>query len=702
MDGPQLSIQHQEGANALDPGQLLGMLAGRGVITGGEVHDASAPFSVQVMAANGWFALPADERRASVTDGNTTVGASVQPGGATVGVSEWVDDTHPRKVLICLARDGDGNVAGGDYHIMAGEPAAAKPADFDEYRNTSEPALPDLDGRPDLLPLGAGWLGANADEIREEHLWDRRQRPDATLRQLFVERIAAAELTDPGGVTHSGALADAADATPAAIRQAIYDDPDHATEASHNYYTDDQARGAVRGEVDVAELTGAAGSAGQLPFVASDGTAVNWATPPDEWGSLQALVDAAAVAGVTPSFDSIQVTDLEITGSYEWPDDTAGSTSPSASAGAVTVFADLGDVLTGPLADRAAASASGDWFFTTDENGIWYDDPAAATATWTLIAAHPGDIDAGDLGFDPVTEAELSTHAGTADAHHTRYDEAVADIEAHPDPLAVNITGGAGTLDGLESGQFVRSDENDTLSGRYDYTEAGNVQGARSAGEVARYGGLSSNFVRDIETDGRVVNTWNGYYDGTNWRYLVSDEQAVQTRITNAGEYQIRTAPASLSDEVINWDTATIEGGTINRADSAAQADTATQADSATEVGGFTAGEFIGGLSPMSIGEQLPSGTDSFTKTIHVPNGHRIIVQRIGVTTPSGTAGPDSRVQFLSFGSGGGASVEYSTAEQSVSVNITRPAGRYGLRLRNLTNVALNMTGRLYYALEAV
>ena len=50
MEGPTLSLRDKEGANAIDVTTLVSMLSGKGVVSGGEVHDASTPFGVNVNA----------------------------------------------------------------------------------------------------------------------------------------------------------------------------------------------------------------------------------------------------------------------------------------------------------------------------------------------------------------------------------------------------------------------------------------------------------------------------------------------------------------------------------------------------------------------------------------------------------------------------------------------------------------------------
>ena len=78
-------------------------------------------------------------------------------------------------------------------------------------------------------------------------------------------------------------------------------------------------------------------------------------------------------------------------------------------------FDEITDVQTGTLSNRPAADGSQGWYFTTDGEGVYLDN-----GSWNLIAEHPANIAAGDLGFDPATQGELDTHAGAAGAHHAK------------------------------------------------------------------------------------------------------------------------------------------------------------------------------------------------------------------------------------------------------------------------------------------
>lgn len=66
--------------------------------------------------------------------------------------------------------------------------------------------------------------------------------------------------------------------------------------------------------------------------------------------------------------------------------------------------------------NRPAAGTEGRLFFQTDTQEVFYDDGSS----WIRLALDASQIGAGDLGFDPATQSELDSHAGTGDAHHTK------------------------------------------------------------------------------------------------------------------------------------------------------------------------------------------------------------------------------------------------------------------------------------------
>lgn len=580
------SVKTDEGVQALDPQQILAVLNGRGVVSGGGVHDGTDPFSLDVFSTQAFFAA---------TDNHPATTVSRQ--AASIDLQSYIEPFAPKKVVICVPREAAGNAAAGDYHVIEGETAQPEPSGA-LGRNTAKPSLPDLvEGGSgdlggivpqDLVPLAAAYLDAGASEIDGDDpqmVWDRRQPVDVKFRRVEANRITAVEIEDGSGTVHGGELADAADIrTDSQIIGVVNDDPDHGSRdtgvgASHEYRTDSEIRNVVSSSVDAADLQGAAGTNGQILF--TDGTNTNWASPPASWGDP---FDQTLNTSDSPQLAGLTVGSLDITGDYTWPDDTGGTSSPSAQAGGVSVLSDLGDVQQGEFADRPAASGSGDFFFAY-ESGVYYDRPSNNPAAWEAVAKHPLMIQsASELGFDVATQSELDTHAGAADAHHTRYDEAIQDVESHADPLAIDITGDAATLGNtgpsgyLSSGSGDLTFENGILT---HWNGHSSIHGKRSAGENERWVGNTADYLVTIQ-DGtkRVNHVWNAYYDGTDWRYQVGDEPAHRLKISNDGGWDMQTAASSLSGEIINWKTATINNGSIN------------QADNATSLGGYSSSRY--------------------------------------------------------------------------------------------------------------
>lgn len=67
-------------------------------------------------------------------------------------------------------------------------------------------------------------------------------------------------------------------------------------------------------------------------------------------------------------------------------------------------------------ANRPAAGQEGRIFFDTTSHEVQYD----SGSSWITLGIDPGEIGAGELGFNPATQNELDTHASDTDAHHTR------------------------------------------------------------------------------------------------------------------------------------------------------------------------------------------------------------------------------------------------------------------------------------------
>jgi hypothetical protein len=144
----------------------------------------------------------------------------------------------------------------------------------------------------------------------------------------------------------------------------------------------------------------------------------------------------------------------------------------------------------------------------------------------------------------------------------------------------------AGTVDNIDSGQIARTDVQETLNEEIEFSARSGLDGSlgNSSGEVWRAGGPSSDFVVGVQGGfGRAALTWNARYDNSDstWRYITDNEGASGIRIHN-GNLDFYTADGSSSPgDPINFETATINNGSIDEADHAADADTLGGAGSA-------------------------------------------------------------------------------------------------------------------------
>lgn len=432
-----------EGAHALDQNQTLDRFSGYGIVSGGTVTDGSNDFDVEVEVTNAFFN-----------------GTPVSPGPTVIDLREYVNSTNPRKVLICV--DNNGN-----YVVEPGNPEQARPRGEIRFR-TYRPAYPDLHGRDDVIPIAGVWIGASANGILPDDIEDRRQSADVRFRDVEGRKLKAnVGITDASGTQHKGQLADASEIrTDAEITNVIDSDPDHGSVAHHNYYTDSEARSAVEDTTDAADLAGSVGGSGQ--HLVTDGTNALWQDMPGPENN-QSLD-----TGDDVTFNSVTQQDATVNNQITWPDGTTTTSSPSAEAGNVAVFADLGDVLTGTQANRPSPSGSGDWYFTNDQNGFFYDDPN--TSSWVSIAVHPSDIQTGDLPFSPVTADgsqvftasqsmggnNLTNLADPTAAQHAATQSWANNTfiaQSDESSLSVAEAGNSDTVDNVHANQFLRSDE---------------------------------------------------------------------------------------------------------------------------------------------------------------------------------------------------------------------------------------------------
>lgn len=150
----------------------------------------------------------------SIASGTATVGSAsnsvdtVSLGSSTTTTLQSADSTDPRKDTVYIDTNGDVQVETGtaDPYEPAGDTL------FDTY--VPEPPEPSTEGvilAEVVVPAGASSINTS------DHVRDRRQPAQAVVDQLDARGVATDsathndDYTDPGGVKHTGELADLAD-----------------------------------------------------------------------------------------------------------------------------------------------------------------------------------------------------------------------------------------------------------------------------------------------------------------------------------------------------------------------------------------------------------------------------------------------------------------------------------------------------------
>jgi len=167
----------------------------------------------------------------------------------------------------------------------------------------------------------------------------------------------------------------------------------------------------------------------------------------------------------------------------------------------------------------------------------------------------------------------------------------------------------ANNLGNKDPTQYMRSDVEDTHEEPVEFGAGGGLSGTlgAGAGELLRAGGGTSDSLLQTQGGfGRVAWSWNTRYDDTNneWVYIVGSEPAMAV-LLNGGQVQFLTAGGGTAGDAIAFDTAIVEGGSIDRA---AQADQAAEADRAAD-----ADEIGGNVSPAQLRANLSGNGNQIT-----------------------------------------------------------------------------------------
>lgn len=136
------------------------------------------------------------------------------------------------------------------------------------------------------------------------------------------------------------------------------------------------------------------------------------------------------------------------------------------------------------------------------------DDPKIPI--WSFDTDSSGVIEARDLrDIDPHIDVQNNRYEGG---------DGIVDEAAN-----------ASKIDGVTIGNLLRTDADDSISGRVGFTGQGNLDGplGEGDGELLRVGGVASDLTMSIQGGhGRVMWSWNAYWDDDEdtWRSIVADE----------------------------------------------------------------------------------------------------------------------------------------------------------------------------------
>lgn len=373
-------------------------LAGNGISASGDFHISATANDMEIQIAQGTARYN---------------GSDYTNGGSETIVLPTGDSSYDRWDLV--------------YFDIANTETRVRNGSASQY--PEPPAL----GSSELL-LGIVLVPATATNIDDSHILNWRAEAGAAG---FTG--SHTDLSDITSDDHHTRYADSE-----AI-SAINNDADHGSTAAHNYFSGSHADLSNVGSDDhhpQAHAHDGTDGSGQVDH--SDLLNVNTADHHTRYADSEAIdainndPDHGSTAAHNYYTDSAAITAVN-------NDADHGSTAAHNYTTSVTSITDIDveEIQTGTLANRPSSTKAGIWYFTTDENGIFFDTGSG----WRLIAEHPGNITENDLAFDPVTQTELDTHSGNADAHHPRahdnndhttnytpqttYDDHAANADAH-------------------------------------------------------------------------------------------------------------------------------------------------------------------------------------------------------------------------------------------------------------------------------
>ena len=297
-------------SQALDINQQLALMAGYGLVEGGEPSTGARPFAVDFRQAT------------AIVNGET-----VELPATSVNLDDYTPDEDPRKAVIYIAINEDGE---GEYRVAAGKEADPKPEDairFDTYQ-PAPPDLRDIDGA-EVVEV---WLGGPSQPVSIDDIRDRRLSSKLTAHNLTAETAEFDAIIDGGGRRHEGQLGDfEKEWTDADIREAVNSDPDHGTNAPHLYFSgshDDltdirvdqhhvrrkaEDFRAAMTDLDAADLAGDMADVPGMHLSIPDGETTEWTEPPMAEASV---VDTGTITHSGGSTTVVTIEDVTPTPDY--------------------------------------------------------------------------------------------------------------------------------------------------------------------------------------------------------------------------------------------------------------------------------------------------------------------------------------------------------------------------------------------------
>lgn len=492
--------------------------------------------------------------------------------------------------------------------------------------------------------------------------------------------------------------------------------------AHHTRYSDSEARTAVEGSVNMEDLVTASTTTGHVARSQGDGTllaerlahgdlsGVGSGDHHSRYTDEEAQDATGTMAGNALTYDDATPS-LDVDESGISHDNISGVSAGDHHT-KTTSLADITDVdpseiRTGTLSNRPAAGTAGRWYLTTDNNGIYYDDGAS----WFLIAEHPSNIGAGDLGFDTATQSELDSHAGTSGAHHSRYSDSEARTAVEGSVNVEDLVTAS-----TAAGYVVRTQGDGTI--QIQQLGHGDLGGVSSGDHHAKTNSLDelndtnvTDFTADTQANRPAAGTADRVYvetdtgrilrdNGTSWDVMgVSDHS--QLSGIGSGDHHTR-----YSDEEAQDATGAMAGNALTYDDATPALDVDEASISHDNISGVSSGDHH--AKTASLDELNDTNVTDFTADTQANRPAAGTADRVYVETDNGRILYDDGTNWLMMGAtlhdqlGNVTSGDHHTRYADSEARGAIEAGDVqGVQLANSEHGDYDTDGFLYWDLSA-